>query len=58
MQTDRTIPNDILDTIIRGNEQGTCVVTDAAILGERNVIEKEDENIPKYNGLRAETQCV
>jgi hypothetical protein len=27
-------------------------------LGERNVIEKEDENIPKYNGLRAETQCV
>jgi hypothetical protein len=31
VQTDRTIPNNKPDSIIRGNEKGTCVLTDGAM---------------------------
>ena len=41
MQTDRTIPNNKLDIIIRDNKQGTCMLIDAAFPGNRNVIKKE-----------------
>ena len=48
VQTDRTIPNNKPDIIIRDNEKGTCMVIDAAISGDRNVIKKgspEDSKI-------------
>jgi hypothetical protein len=38
VQTDRTIPNKKLDIIIHDNEEGTCVLIDAAISGDKNVI--------------------
>ena len=47
VQTDRTIPNNKPDIIIRDNEKGTCMLIDFAISGERNVIKKEAQKI--YN---------
>jgi len=41
VRTDRTIPNNNPDIIIRDNKKGTCVLIDVAISGDRNVIEKE-----------------
>ena len=43
VQTDRTIPNNKPDIIIRDNEAGTCLLIDVAISGDRNVIKKEAE---------------
>ena len=43
VQTDRTIPNNKPDVIIRDNEEGTCMSIDVAISGDRNVIKKEAE---------------
>jgi len=40
VQNDRTIPNNKPD-IICHNEKGTCMLTDVAISGDRNVIKKE-----------------
>ena len=51
MQTDRTIPNNKPDIIIRDNEKGTCVLIDVAIPADRNVIKKEAEKILKYKDL-------
>ena len=48
VQTDRTIPNNKPDIIIRGHEKGTCMLIDVAISEDINVIEKEAEKIPKY----------
>ena len=45
VQTDRTIPNNEPDIIIRDNEKGTCMLIDVAISGDRNVIRKEAEKI-------------
>jgi hypothetical protein len=56
VQTDRTIPNNKPDIIIRDNEKGTCVLIDVAILGDRNVIKKEAEKILKYKDLTIEIQ--
>ena len=52
VQTDRTIPNNKPDIIIRDNEEGTCMLIDVAISGDRNVIKKEAENILKYKILQ------
>jgi len=41
IQTDKTIPNNKPDIIIRDNEKGTCMLTDVAISGDRNVIKKK-----------------
>ena len=41
VQTDRTIPNNKPDIIIRDNVKGTFMLTDAAISGNRNVIKKK-----------------
>ena len=41
IQTDRTIPNNKPDITIRDNEQGTCVLRDVAISGDRNMIKKK-----------------
>ena len=39
-QTDRTIPSNKADIIIRDNEKRTCMLIDFAISGDRNVIKK------------------
>ena len=41
VQTDRTIPNNKPDIIIRDNEKGTCMLIDVALSGDRNVIKKK-----------------
>ena len=56
VQTDKTIPNNKPDIIIRDNEKGTCMLIDVAILWDRNVMKKEDENILKYKDLTTEIQ--
>jgi hypothetical protein len=56
VQTDRTIPNNKPDIIIRDNEKRTCMLIDVAIPGDRNVIKKEAENILKYKDLTIEIQ--
>jgi len=56
IQTDRTIPNNKPDIIIRDNEKGTCMLIDVAISGDRNVIKKEAEKILKYKDLTTEIQ--
>jgi len=56
VQTNRTIPNNQPDIIIRDNEKGTCVLIDVAISGDRNVIKKETEKILKYKDLTIEIQ--
>jgi hypothetical protein len=45
VQTDRTIPNNKPDIVIRDNEKGTSMLIDAAISGGGNVIkERNREN--------------
>jgi hypothetical protein len=56
IQTDRTIPNNKPDIIIRDNEKGTCMLIDVAVPGDRNVIKKESEKILKYKDLTIEIQ--
>jgi hypothetical protein len=56
VQTDRTIPNNKPDIIIRDNEKRTCMLIDIAISGDRNVIKKEAEEILKYKDLAIEIQ--
>ena len=45
VQTDRTIPNNKADIIIRDNEVGTCMLIYVANSGDRIVIKKEAEMI-------------
>jgi hypothetical protein len=40
------------------DKQGTYMLTDVAILGDRNVIKKEAEKILKYKDLAREMQRV
>jgi len=56
IQTNRTIRNNKPDMIIRENEKGTCMLIDVAISGDRNVIKKEAEKIPKHKHLTIEIQ--
>jgi hypothetical protein len=56
LQTDRTIPNYKPDIIIRYNEEGTHILMDAAISGDRNVTNEETENILKHKDLTIDTQ--
>ena len=56
IQTDRSIPNNNPDIIIRDNEKGTCMLIDAAISGDRNVIKKEAKKILKYKDYTVEIQ--
>jgi len=56
VQTDRTIPNNKPDIIIRDNEKGTCMLIDVANSGDRNVTKKEAEKILKYKDLTIEIQ--
>ena len=54
VQTDRTIPSNKPDIIIRDNEKGTCMLIDVAMSGDRNVIKKGAEKILKYKDLTIE----
>jgi hypothetical protein len=56
VQTDRTVPNNKLDIIIRDNGKGACTLIDVAIPGERNVIKKEAQEILKHKYLTVEIQ--
>ena len=56
IQTNRTVPNNKPDIIIRDNEKGTCMLIDVANSGDRNVIKKEAEKILKYKDLTTEIQ--
>jgi hypothetical protein len=58
VQTDRTIPDNKPDIIIRDSEKGTCMLIDVAISGDRNVIKKEAEKILKYKDLTIEIQRI
>ena len=48
VQTDRNIPNNKPDFIIRDIEKRTCILIHVAIPGDRHVIKKEAEKILKY----------
>jgi len=56
VQTDRTIPNNKPDIIIREYEKGICMLIDVAIPGDRNVIKKENEKILKYKDITIKTE--
>jgi hypothetical protein len=56
VQTDRNIPNNKPDIIIRDNEERTCMLVDVTIPGDRNVIKKGAEKIVKYKDLIIEIQ--
>jgi len=56
VQTDRTIPSNKPDIIIRDNEKGTCMLIDVATSGDRSVIRKEAEKILNYKALTTEIQ--
>jgi hypothetical protein len=56
VQTDRNIPNNKPDIIIRDNEKGTYMLIGVAIPGDRNVMKKETEKILKYKDLIIEIQ--
>ena len=43
-QTDRTVPNNKPDIIIRDNEKGTYMLIDVVISGDRNVIKRSQED--------------
>jgi hypothetical protein len=58
VQTDRTIPNNKPDIVIRDNEKGSCMLIDIPIPGDRNVIQKEAEKILKYKDITIEIQRV
>ena len=47
IQTDRTIPNNKPDIIIRDNEKGTCMLIDVAISGGRNAVTKRSREDSK-----------
>jgi hypothetical protein len=56
VRTDRTTPNNKSDIIIRDNKEGTSILIDVAIPGDRYVIKKEAEKIVKYQDLLMEIQ--
>ena len=43
VRTDRTIPNNKPDIIIRDNEKRTCILIDVTNSGGSNIIKKESE---------------
>ena len=56
VRTDRTIPNNKPDNIIRDNKQGTSMLVDGAVSGNGNVITKEAEEILKYKDFKTRIQ--
>jgi len=58
VQTDRTIPNNKPDIVIRDNEKRTCILIDVAIPVDRNVIKKVAKKILKYKDLTIAIQLM
>jgi hypothetical protein len=56
VQTDRTIPNNKPDIIIKKKKKRTCMLIYVAISGDRNVIKRETEKILKYKDLTTQIQ--
>jgi hypothetical protein len=56
VRTDRTSPNEKTNIISRDNKKDKCLLIDVANPGDRNVIQKEAENILKYKDLILEIQ--
>jgi hypothetical protein len=56
VRTNRTILKNKPDIIICDNKLETCLLTDVANPGERNVTKKEAEKILKYKDLTTEIQ--
>ena len=54
VQTEIINPNNKPQIIMSDNEKGTLMLIDAAILGDRNVTQKEAEKILKYKDLTIE----
>jgi len=52
VQTDRTIPNNKPDIIIRDNEKGTCMLIDVAISGDRNVTKRKPRKFQNIKTLQ------
>jgi hypothetical protein len=57
-KTDRTIPSNKPDIIIRNNEKGKRVLIDTALSEDRNVIKKKIKNILKHKTLQKKVQCL
>jgi hypothetical protein len=58
VQNDATIHNNEPEITIRDYEEGTRMLVDVAIVGDRNVIKKEAENILKYKDPTIEIQST
>ena len=56
VRTNKTISNNKSDIINRDNEKRRCILIDAAISADSNVIKKEAEKILKYKDLTIEIQ--
>jgi len=56
LHTNRTISNNKPDITILITENGTCLLIDVAISGDRNVIKKEFEEILKRKDLAIEVE--
>jgi len=56
--TNRTIPSNKPDIITHDNKKGTCMLIDAAIPRDGNVMKKEAEKILKYKDLITQIQCT
>jgi hypothetical protein len=56
VHTDRTIPYDKPDIIIRDNEEGTHMLVDVAISGDRSMMKKEAKKVLEYKDLTTEIQ--
>jgi leucyl aminopeptidase len=58
VQTARNIPNNTLEITIHDNDKGSCMLIDAVISGNRNVIKKESNKVLKYVDPTIEIQCM
>lgn len=56
VKTDRNIPNSKVGVIIHVNEQGTYLLIDIPIPGDRNVIKEKVKRILIYKNLTMESQ--
>jgi len=45
VRTDGTVPNNKPDIIIHDKKEGTCMLIDVTVYGDRNMIKKEAEKI-------------
>ena len=58
VQTDGTISTAKPDVIIHDNEEGTCMLVDVEIQGDRNVLKKEAGKFLNYKELTIEIQSM